>query len=163
MEKEPVKPIGKLMRNVPNRSPKEPLKPLNDQVQGQTILPLPEQDPDLNSIQESEVDLLMESSSTCLDVSLSDTGIKGTNIFPVKEPVSDEDILQELVDQCNTENNYGPAINPDFNPDDKQWSEKKADVKREQFKKRFTRDTTLDSSLDTVLSRDLIKDLGMFF
>ena len=41
---------------------------------------------------------------------LSDTGIKGVNIFQVRSSSNETiDPLQVMVDQCNEENNFGDA------------------------------------------------------
>ena len=83
----------------------------NEEVQGQNILPQ-DPDPDLESKKESTivVDDDDDDDTTALDVTLSDTGIKGTKICPIRTSSNEtEDPLQVMVDQCNEENDFGNA------------------------------------------------------
>ena len=70
-----------------------------------------------------------------LDITLSDSGIKGTKIhLPQGQTSSQEDAqndpLQVFVDKCNEENDFGDSNHPDFVPKD-QWRSEGANVKRE--------------------------------
>ena len=106
-----VQPVGKLIKKIPRPPKKDAAENLdsNEEIQGQNIL-AQDPDPDLESKKESTI-VGDDDDTTALDVTLSDTGIKGTKICPIRTLSNETEIdpLQLMVDQCNEENDFGNA------------------------------------------------------
>ena len=75
IEKDKIKPVGKIIHTKPPRPPKKDIEPqldANEEVLGQNIL-IQDPDPDLQSKKESVI-IDDDDDTTALDVTLSDTG-----------------------------------------------------------------------------------------
>lgn len=155
VDKVPAAPKGKIVHKIP-RPPKSTHGQGEIQnVEGINILTVEQ---DLDQLPSSRVCSSIGNNDTSIDedLSLSDSGIKGTQLLLPKDTAKEsiDDPIGDWVDQCNVENDFGSNTNPEFMPDN-QWKERKANFKREQFKKLYSPTTGTKTS---VLSNpDVIK------
>ena len=155
VDKVPAVPKGKIIHKIP-RPPKSTHGQGEIQnVEGINILTV---ERDLDQLSSSRVCSSIGNNDTSVDedLSLSDSGIKGTQLLLPKANTkhSIDDPIGDWVDQCNVQHDFGANTNPEFMPNN-EWKEQKANFKREQFKKLYS--PTTETKTSVLSNPDVIK------